>query len=315
MSDAEVASMPSVGDTPALKAEYQQIKDAWKARVASAEAAEKAGQTVDQATKQLTPIEKERLAEIDKLMVLRKRGDEEETLKANGITTGTAAWFAEVTSTTFLNHSIICHRLLAERLKLAEQALANETPPAAGWFGGAHSLRKVGESLHSFGLAIDIDGGRNPYLVNPSAANARFVENPARSKAISDVIGRAQLLVEGTTPAEADFHTRPTNADKDARAMASYDKLQTASNSLATYFTLDTAAGGRIWTRKSRRSPPDKAAVRRPPGSSRQGRPSDLGRTRVRQELEPAHHRLPAPGPSTGLRPDQLRRWRAHLAR
>jgi hypothetical protein len=243
MSDAELAAMPSVGDTPALKAEYQQIKDAWKARVATAEAAEKAGQTVDQATKQLTPVEKKRLAEIDKLMVLRKRGDEEETLKANGITTGTAAWFAEVTSTTFLNHSIICHRLLAERLALAEKALENETPPAAGWFGGAHSLRKVGESLHSFGLAIDIDGGRNPYLVNPSATNARFVENPARSKAISDVIGRAQLLVEGTTPAEADFHTRPTNADKDARAMASYDKLQTASNALATYFTLDTAAG------------------------------------------------------------------------
>ena len=162
-------------------------------------------------------------------MVLRKRGDEEETLKANGITTGTAAWFAEVTSTTFLKHDIICHRLLAERLKLAEKALENETPPAAGWFGGAHSLRKVGESLHSFGLAIDIDGGRNPYLVNPSAANARYVEDQARSKAVSDVIGRAQLLVEGKTAAEADFHTRPANADKDARAMASYDKLQTAS--------------------------------------------------------------------------------------
>ena len=102
MSDAELAAMPSVGDTPALKAEYQQIKDAWKARVATAETAEKAGQTVDQATKQLTPAEKKRLDEIDQLMVLRKRGDEEETLKANGITTGAAAWFAEVNGTTFL---------------------------------------------------------------------------------------------------------------------------------------------------------------------------------------------------------------------
>ena len=243
MSDAELAAMPSVGDTPALKAEYKSITDAWKARVATAEAAETAGQTVDQATKLLTPVEKKRLDEIDTLMVLRKRGDENETLKANGITTGTAAWFAEVTSTTFLQHDITCHRLLAERLKLAEKALQNETPPAAGWFGNAHSLRKVGESLHSFGLAIDIDGGRNPYLVNPSAANAGYVEKQERSTAISDVIGRAQLLVEGRTAAEADFHTRPADADKEARAMASYDKLQTASNALATYFTLDTAAG------------------------------------------------------------------------
>jgi hypothetical protein len=219
MSDAELAAMPSVGDTPALKAEYQQIKDTRKARVASAEAADESGQTVDPATKRLTAAEQQRLTEIDKLMVLRKRGDEEETLKANGITTGISAWFAEVTSTTFLKHDIICHRLLAERLKLAEKALENETPPAAGWFGGAHSLRKVGESLHSFGLAIDVDGGRNPYLVNPSAPNARYVDNPARSKAISEVIGRALLLVQGKTAGEADFHTRPTDADKDARAM------------------------------------------------------------------------------------------------
>ncbi len=95
------------------------------------------------------------------------------------------------------------------------------------------------------------------------------MENPARSKAISDVIGRAQLLVEGTTPAEADFHTRPTNADKDARAMASYDKLQTASNALATYFTLGHRGRvGRISTRGSRRWRA-RTAVRRPPGSSR----------------------------------------------
>lgn len=239
MSDAEVAAMPSVGDTPALKAEYQQIKDALKARIAAADAAAKAGQTVDPTSRQLTAAESARLAEIDAAMELRKRGDENETLKANGITTGTAAWFAEVSSITFLNHDIVCHRLLAERLTRAEAALANETPPPAGWFGSAHSLRKVGESLHSFGLAIDIDGGRNPYLVNPAAANARFVENPARSRAISDVIGRAQLLVEGTPPAAADFHSRPANTDKDARAMASYDKLQTASNALATYLTLD----------------------------------------------------------------------------
>ena len=124
---------------------------------------------------------------------------------------------------------------------MAQDALKGETPPEKGWFRNAHSLRKVGESLHSFGLAIDIDGDINPYLVNPDAPNAKYVEAAERSRPIADIINRAMLLVEAKTPTEADLQSRPENADKGARAMASYDKLQTASNALETYMKLDQA--------------------------------------------------------------------------
>ncbi len=241
MTEAELADLPAVGDTPALIAEYKQIQASLEARQAAVTQAQKSGQPVDPATQQLIKDEQARLAEVNRKLTVRTKGDEEETLKANGITTGHRAWFAEVTTVKFLGHDIVCHRLLAERLQKAADALQGETPPARGWFTNAHSLRKVGESLHSFGLAIDIDGGRNPYLVNPDAANARYVESPARSRAIADIINRAMLLVEGKTPAEADLQSRPTDADKDARAMASYDKLQTASSALQQYLKLDQA--------------------------------------------------------------------------
>ena len=88
-------------------------------------------------------------------------------------------------------------------------------------------------------MAIDIDGGKNPYLLNPDAPNAKYVEATATSRAISDVINRAMLLVEAKTPAEADLQSRPANTDKDARALESFDKLQTASDALKRYMELD----------------------------------------------------------------------------
>ena len=223
VTTAELADMPAVGDAPALVAEFKQIKAALEARLAAAKQAEERGETVDPATKQFSKDEQSRIDEINRKLKARMKGDEEETLKANGITTGHKAWFAEVKTVKFLDHDIVCHRLLAERLQKAQDALKGQTPPEKGWFKNAHSLRKVGESLHSFGLAIDIDGDINPYLVNPDAANAKYVESAERSRPIADVINRAMLLVEAKTPAEADLQPRPENADKGARAMASYD--------------------------------------------------------------------------------------------
>jgi hypothetical protein len=237
----ELADMPAVGDVPALIAEYKQIHADRDARRAEAEKAAKEGKVADPAAPEFTRDEQARLDEIDRRLKARMKGDEEETLKANGITTGHQAWFAEVKTITFLDHDIVCHRLLAERLQRAQNALQGETPPTNGWFRHAHSLRGPGESLHSFGLAIDIDGERNPYLVNPDAPKATVVEKAERSRPIADVINRAMLLVEGKTPAEADLQSRPADPDKDARAMASYDKLQTASTALETYLTLDRA--------------------------------------------------------------------------
>lgn len=239
LTAAELADLPKVADTPALIAEYKQIYATLEARRAAAKQAAGRGETVDLATTQLSKDEAARIAEINRKLKARIKGDEEATLEANGIKTGHKAWFAEVTKVSFLGHDIICHRLLAERLKLAEDALKGQSPPPAGWFGHAHSLRKVGEGLHSFGLAIDIDGAINPYLVNPDAPNAKLVEGADRSRPIADIINRAMLLVEAKTAVETNFQARPAIADKDARAMASYDKLQTASNALTTYLKLD----------------------------------------------------------------------------
>lgn len=239
LTEAEQADLPSTVDAPGLVLERKQIFAARDAREQAFVAAQRRGESPDPATKQFTPEEKARIAEIGRLLRIRMKGDEEETLEANGITTGHAAWFAEVKSYTFLGKSIVCHRLLYERLQRAENRLSGKPVPDGGWFTSVHSLRKVGESLHSFGLAMDIDAGRNPYLIDPGARNATLYERAETSLAIADIINRAILLVEARTPAEADFQSRPTDADRSARAMASYDKVARASESLRTYMTLD----------------------------------------------------------------------------
>lgn len=239
VTPTEEADMPSVADTPGLLAENKALYAAREARRKAFDAAKKKGESPDPATREFTVDELARVTELDRKLKLRPKGDEEETLKANGITTGHAAWFDEVKAYTWLGHTIICHKLLADRLAKAAAELKDETAPANGWFGGAHSLRKVGESLHSYGLAIDIDGGRNPYLLNPDSPTARFVEASATSSAIAEVIDRAMLLVENKTKAEADLQSRPANADKGARALESYDKLKTASDALKAYMELD----------------------------------------------------------------------------
>jgi hypothetical protein len=239
LTETELADLPSVADTPVLLAENKALYAARDARRKAYAEAKKKGESPDPATKEFTAVEQARVDELNRKLKLRPKGDEEETLKANGITGGHAAWFAEVKAYPWLGKTIVCHRLLAERLAKAETELSGEIPPAGGWFTAAHSLRKVGESLHSFGMAIDINGSTNPYLLNPDAPNAQFVEATANSRAISDVINRAMLLVEAKTAAEADLQSRPANTDKDARALESYDKLQVASNALKSYMELD----------------------------------------------------------------------------
>jgi hypothetical protein len=91
-------------------------------------------------------------------------------------------------------------------------------------------------------MAIDLDGGRNPYLINPDARGATDVEAEASSRGISDIVNRAGLLVRGSSASEVDLQSRPVNADKDARALDSYDKLRAASDAVARYFELDTDA-------------------------------------------------------------------------
>jgi hypothetical protein len=239
LSDADKADMPATGDAPAMLAEDRQLYADRAARRRAAAEAKKRGETVDPASTEFTPQEQARVDELDRRLKLRLIGDEEETLKANGVTGGAADWFADVHDVQFLGHTVTVHRLLAERLARAESVLTPLTPPAEGWFKGTSSLRKSGEGLHALGLAVDLNGATNPYIVNPDAAGAAAVENAETSRGVSEILNRAILLVEAKTTSEADFQSRPTNPDKEARAMESYDKLQRASDSLQRYMELD----------------------------------------------------------------------------
>jgi hypothetical protein len=240
-SAEELANIPAAADAPALLAENQRLYAAREARRRAFDAERRRGGRPDPATREFTADEQARVDVLNLQLRARMKADEDETLRLAGFTQGVAAWFAEVKDYSFLGKTVTVHRLLAERLARAEAQLSGVTPPPGGWFRSTSSLRGLGQSLHGFGMAIDLDGGRNPYLVNPDARGASAVEPTARSRAIADIVDRAGLLVRGLTAAEADLQSRPVNADRDARALDSYDKLRAASDAVKRYFELDQA--------------------------------------------------------------------------
>ena len=238
VTEAEQKDMPATTDAPGLLAEKNTLLEEGVTRRKAAAAAAKAKQPPPEKP-DLTDDEKARIKEIDRLLAIRLKGDEQETLTANGIKDTASQWFAKMTSTTFLGSPVIVHELLEKRLKKAEDLVPK---PWDGLVASTSTLRAPGASLHSFGLAIDINPGTNPQLVNPGDTHGTLYEPRKQSKAISDVIHRAILLVHATTEADAGFWTRTTGADKKARVKASYDLLEKYSDAVETYFKLDDAA-------------------------------------------------------------------------
>ena len=238
VTESEQKEMPSTSDAPKLAKEKADLLAEQKSLRDAAAAAAKAKQAPP-AKVDLTDAEKARIKEIDRLLAIRQKGDETETLKANGITDTATQWFAKIKNTTFLDAPVTVHELLEKRLKEAEKLVPK---PWTGLVSSTSTLRPPGQSLHSFGLAIDINPGTNPQLVNPSDPHGTLYEPRKQSKAISDVIDRAILLVLAKTPKEAGFWTRTTGADKATRVGASYDLLESASDAVETYFKLDGSA-------------------------------------------------------------------------
>lgn len=234
---AEQKDMPVTTDAPGLLAEKNTLLEEQKTRKEAAAAAAKNKQPPPEKP-DLTDDEKARIKEIDRLLAIRVKGDEQETLTANGIKDTAPQWFAKMTNTKFLDSPIIVHELLEKRLKDAEKLVPK---PWDGLVSSTSTLRAPGASLHSFGLAIDINPGTNPQLVNPGDAHGTDYEPRKQSKAISEVIHRAILLVEAKTEADAAFWTRTTGADKKTRVKATYDLLEKYSDAVETYFTLDDA--------------------------------------------------------------------------
>lgn len=238
VTEAEQKDMPATSDAPGLLAEKNKLLEEQKTRKAAAAAAVRARQPPPEKP-DLSEGEKARIKEIDRVLAIRLKGDEQETLTANGITDTAEQWFAKMKSTTFLGASVVVHEMLEKRLKEAEKLVPK---PWDGLVSSTSTLRPPGASLHSFGLAIDINPGTNPQLVNPDDPHGTLYEPRKQSKAISEVIHRAILLVLATTATDAAFWTRTTGADKKTRVAASYDLLEKYSDALETYFTLDEAA-------------------------------------------------------------------------
>ena len=161
-----------------------------------------------------------------------RRKDVEEVLEAAGQTT--AGWFGDIQKGTFLGIPLRVHRTLAERLTRAQTALVGdrEVNPAGldaaalgkrlKMYASTSGLRKpalaVGGtslSLHTFGLAVDLNYRGNPFIGNASELA------PA-------VVRRATSLVNGTA---IDVLTRLGGPK------AAYATLKTASDALKTYFS------------------------------------------------------------------------------
>jgi hypothetical protein len=235
MTADEKNDLPTVAESADLRTEQAALR---AEKAAAAKAAKDTGVAADKT--RMTQID-DRLAVIARKLGLRRtKGDEDETLKRNGIAGGSGQWFADVHTVRFLGHSATVHKRLADRLTKAEAALQGETAPPDGWVREGHStLRPPREGLHSFGLAIDLNPHSNPWLVNPNDANATLNEGAAQSAAVARAVDRAVLLILGRPPAEEKFFARPKEKDKDARVTASYEKLEESSAALVRYLGLD----------------------------------------------------------------------------
>ncbi len=161
------------------------------------------------------------------------RKDVEQVIDASG-QGPVATWFGNIEKGTFLGIGLRVHKALAERLTRAETALVTDTKinpdkksakdlgVALKMYASTSDLRQPAKavggnslSMHTFGLAVDLNYKGNPYIGNAGA------EAP-------DAIRRATSLVLGTG----------TNVTTSlGTAQESYTALEAASDALETYFS------------------------------------------------------------------------------
>ncbi|WP_152190253.1 M15 family metallopeptidase [Georgenia satyanarayanai] len=192
----------------------------------------------------LTPEETTELADLQALRTkvenanrALRRKDVEEILDDAGFTV--AGWYGDIQKGSFLGIPVTVHKSLAGRLTQAENALVADTAvnpkgddaktlgATLGMYGTASDLRApknaVGGSslsLHTFGLAVDLNYKGNPFLGN-------------QGKTAPAVVARATSLVNGTS---VDVLTDLGDAQ------ASFTALKAANDALKTYFSYRDAA-------------------------------------------------------------------------
>ena len=162
-----------------------------------------------------------------------KRKDVEQIMDASGQGT-VASWFGDIKKGTFLGVELRAHKALADRLTKAETALVNDATINPGkksakdlgtdlsMYASTSDLREPAKavggnslSMHTFGLAVDLNYKGNPFIGNAGAA-------------APDAIRRATSLVLGTA---TDVGTSLGDAQ------ASFTALKGASDALKTYFS------------------------------------------------------------------------------
>ncbi|HEY5979815.1 MAG TPA: hypothetical protein VIT41_09285 [Microlunatus sp.] len=167
-----------------------------------------------------------------------KRQDVEQIMDASGQGT-VATWFGDIKKGTFLGIALRAHKALAARLTQAESALVADAKINPGkksatdlgadlqMYASTSDLREPAKavggsslSMHTFGLAVDLNYKGNPFIGNAGAA-------------APDAIRRATSLVLGTA-------TEVGTSLGDAQA--SFTALKGASDALKTYFSFRDAA-------------------------------------------------------------------------
>ncbi|WP_454084225.1 hypothetical protein [Georgenia sp. Marseille-Q6866] len=192
----------------------------------------------------LTPEETTELADLQALRTkvenanrALRRTDVEQILDDAGFTV--SGWYGDIQKGSFLGVPARVHKSLADRLTQAETALVGDAAinpggddaktlgTTLGMYGTASDLRgpknAVGGSslsLHTFGLAVDLNYKGNPFLGN-------------QGKTAPDVVARATSLVNGTA---VDVLTDLGDAQ------ASFTALKAANDALKTYFSYRDAA-------------------------------------------------------------------------
>ena len=171
-------------DKATLKANKDKLKDLRKrAKAGSLGDADKAELS------ELTDLE----ARVKKASLVLQKQDVEEVLRAAGFSV--ADWYSKIVKVTFLGIPLRVHELLAERLDRAQSSLvadAKVNPKNAdaktlggqiGMYPSTSDLRApapaVGGnrlSLHTFGLAVDLNYEGNPFMGNAGPQSAKVIK-------------------------------------------------------------------------------------------------------------------------------------------
>ena len=213
-------------------------------RLTALEKAEKKGPLDADDAKELADL-RELRDRVTSAQLALKRKDVDDVLHDAGHTV--SEWYGQVQRGPFLNLSLRVHNALAERLTRAETALVADPkvnpdklgPVALGaklkMYASTSDMRRpkaatggTSLSMHTFGLAVDLNYKGNPFLGNAG-------------KLAPDVVQRATSLVLGT-PIDV--------LAKLGDAKAAYASLTQASQALQTYLSYTDSANATELTDK-----------------------------------------------------------------